>query len=218
MVTPILYVLSYAPVVRVRGRIAYYAFHEAPVVLADSSLYPPFEPIDWVIDNTPLRELLLSVLEACKAAADSPPSLLLKVAPDLTGEDKEDIAAVALETGIDGLIATNTTIDRPDGLKSPNREESGGLSGRPLFEPSTRVLADFYRLTEGRLPLIGTGGVSSGAEAYAKIRCGASLVQLYTAMIYQGPGIATQINRQLLGLLQQDGFTNVSEAVGADVS
>jgi len=162
-----------------------------------------------------LRELLLAVQGVLEGP--SPPALLLKVAPDLTGKDKEDIAAVALETGIDGLIVSNTTIARPEVLKSPHCNETGGLSGRPLFEPSTRVLEEFYRLTEGRLPLIGVGGVSSGAEAYVKIRVGASLVQLYTAMIYRGPGIAAKINRDLSALLQRDGFANVADAVGADV-
>ncbi|MDA0306393.1 MAG: quinone-dependent dihydroorotate dehydrogenase [Proteobacteria bacterium] len=162
-----------------------------------------------------LRELLLAVQGVLEGP--SRPALLLKVAPDLTGKDKEDIAAVALEIGIDGLIISNTTIARPEVLKSPHRKETGGLSGRPLFEPSTRVLEDFYRLTEGGLPLIGVGGVSSGAEAYVKIRTGASLVQLYTAMIYRGPGIAAKINRDLSALLQRDGFANVADAVGVDV-
>ncbi len=164
----------------------------------------------------PLRELLLAV-QGVLEDASSRPALLFKVAPDLTGKDKEDIAAVALETGIDGLIISNTTIARPEVLKSPHRKETGGLSGRPLFEPSTRVLEDFYRLTGGGLPLIGVGGVSSGAEAYVKIRTGASLVQLYTAMIYRGPGIAAKINRDLSALLQRDGFANVADAVGVDV-
>ena len=150
------------------------------------------------------------------AAPDNPPPLLLKVAPDLTEDDKRDIAEVALEKNLDGLIATNTTIERPEGLSGANRDEKGGLSGRPLFEPSTRVLADFHRLTQGRLTLIGVGGIASGADAYAKIRAGASLVQLYTALVYEGPGLASRINRDLAALLERDGFANVAEAVGAD--
>ena len=167
------------------------------------------------------RDQLAGLLDAVKdavagAAPDNPPPLLLKVAPDLTEDDKRDIAEVALEKNLDGLIATNTTIERPAGLKDSDRAETGGLSGRPLFEPSTRVLADFYRLTEGRLPLIGVGGVSSGADAYAKIRAGASLVQLYTALVFDGPGLVNRIKKELSGLLAKDGFANVAEAVGAD--
>ena len=171
------------------------------------------------------RDQLAGLLDAVKDAVagvvveggpDKPPPLLLKVAPDLTEDDKRDIAEVALEKNLDGLIATNTTIERPEGLSGANRDEKGGLSGRPLFEPSTRVLADFHRLTQGRLTLIGVGGIASGADAYAKIRAGASLVQLYTALVYEGPGLASRINRDLAALLERDGFANVAEAVGAD--
>jgi dihydroorotate dehydrogenase len=167
------------------------------------------------------RDQLAGLLDAVKdavagAAPGNPPPLLLKVAPDLTEDDKRDIAEVALEKNLDGLIATNTTIERPEGLSGANRDEKGGLSGRPLFEPSTRVLADFHRLTQGRLTLIGVGGIASGADAYAKIRAGASLVQLYTALVYEGPGLASRINRDLGALLERDGFDNVAEAVGAD--
>jgi dihydroorotate dehydrogenase len=164
-----------------------------------------------------LAQLLDAVLVArAEAVPDNPPPLLLKVAPDLTEDDKRDIAEVALEKNIDGLIATNTTIDRPPGLQGRDRVEEGGLSGAPLFAPSTRVLSDFYALTEGRVLLVGVGGVSSGADAYAKIRAGASLVQLYTALVYEGPGLIRRINRDLAALLERDGFANVSDAVGAD--
>ena len=142
--------------------------------------------------------------------------VLVKLAPDLTEADLEDIAAVALAQNLDGLIATNTTVARPDGLKGRHRAEAGGLSGRPLFAPSTAVLARLHRLTEGRLPLIGLGGVASGAEAYAKIRAGASLVQLYTALVYRGPGLVGAIKRDLAALLHRDGFASLGEATGAD--
>jgi len=165
----------------------------------------------------PLRELLQVTLKArAEAVPENPPPLLLKIAPDLTDEDKADIAAVALETGIDGLIATNTTIERPDSLRGSSKTETGGLSGLPLLEPSTKVLADMYRLTEGKLVMIGVGGISCGRDAYAKIRAGASLVQLYSALVYQGPGMVGKIKKELAGLLKSDGFSNVSEAVGAD--
>ena len=163
----------------------------------------------------PLTELLGAVMEARENSGHRPP-LLLKVAPDLTGEDKEDIAQVALAAGVDGLIATNTTIQRPNGLADPQRSEQGGLSGRPLFDLSTGVLADLYRLTGGRLPLIGVGGVASGAHAYAKIRAGASLVQLYSSLIYEGPGQVGRIKEELTALLRAGGFSSLSDAVGAD--
>lgn len=147
--------------------------------------------------------------------AEKAPPLVLKVAPDLTEEDARDIAAVALERNLDGLTVSNTTITRPESLTALDRAETGGLSGRPLFNLSTRVLGDFYRLTEGRIPLIGVGGVSSGADAYAKIRAGASLVQLYSALVYEGPQLVERIKRDLAQLLRRDGFEKLSDAVGA---
>ncbi len=147
---------------------------------------------------------------------DPPPPLLLKIAPDLTAEDKADIADVCLAMGVGGIIATNTTIARPEGLMGRARGEAGGLSGRPLFAPSTAVLSDLYRLTEGKLPLIGVGGVTSGADAYRKIRAGASLVQLYTALVYRGPTLVGRIKNELAQLLREDGFETLAAAVGAD--
>jgi dihydroorotate dehydrogenase len=141
--------------------------------------------------------------------------LLVKIAPDLTSEERRDIARVALETGIDGLIVSNTTVERPHGLVSRHAREAGGLSGRPLFGPSTALLAEMYRLTQGRLPLIGAGGIASAADAYAKIRAGANLVQLYTALVFGGPALVNQINSGLASLLKSDGFASIAEAVGA---
>lgn len=166
----------------------------------------------------PLRALLDRVLEARAACGlTRNPPLLLKIAPDLTVEDKSDIAAVALESGIDGLIVSNTTIARPDGIPAAMRSEAGGLSGRPLFEPSTSVLREIYALTGGKLPIVGVGGVATGEDAYAKIRAGASLVQLYSAMVYAGPAVVHRIRRELAELLRRDGFRSVAEAVGADL-
>lgn len=142
--------------------------------------------------------------------------LLLKIAPDLEAHELEDIAVVALEQKVDGLIISNTTIRRPSNLQSTARSEQGGLSGKPLFELSTQVLREMYRLTGGQIPLVGVGGISSGADAYTKIRAGASLVQFYTALIYQGFGLVRQINHELLMLLERDGFSHIREAVGAD--
>ena len=145
---------------------------------------------------------------------DSRVPLLVKIAPDLTSEERRDIAQVALETGIDGLIVSNTTVERPFGLVSRHAHEVGGLSGRPLFAPSTALLAEMYRLTRGRLPLIGVGGIASAADAYAKIRAGASLVQLYTALVFAGPDLVAHIKSGLVSLLRSDGFGSIAEAVG----
>jgi dihydroorotate dehydrogenase len=140
--------------------------------------------------------------------------LLLKIAPDLTSEERRDIAQVALEAGTDGLIVSNTTVERLHGLLGRHVHEAGGLSGRPLFAPSTALLAEMYRLTQGRLPLIGVGGIASAEDAYAKIRAGASLVQLYTALVFAGPDLVRQIKSGLATLLRSDGFASIAEAVG----
>jgi dihydroorotate dehydrogenase len=164
-----------------------------------------------------LRRLIDAVTTARHQALPTRPSpLLLKIAPDLTAADRQDIAAVALAGGIDGLIVSNTTIARPAGLRGRHARESGGLSGRPLFAPSTELLGDMYRLTGGRLPLVGVGGIASGSNAYAKIRAGASLVQLYTALIYEGPGLIGRLKRELAACLRADGFRSLAEAVGTD--
>ena len=163
-----------------------------------------------------LEEILSAVRRALEALPpDRRPPLLLKVAPDLTDNDKQDIVAVALDFPLDGLIVSNTTIARPAGLAAGHRAEAGGLSGRPLFAPSTALLGEFHKLTQGRVPLIGVGGVFSGADAYAKIRAGATLVQLYSAMVYGGPGLIGRIKRELADLLRRDGFNRLQDAVGA---
>ena len=161
-----------------------------------------------------LVERILAERADLKLAA--PPPLLLKIAPDLNDADRSDIAEVALGSGLDGLIVSNTTIARPAGLDPRFAGEAGGLSGRPLFAPSTQILADIYRRTGGKLPIIGVGGVASGADAYAKIRAGASLVQLYTALVFEGPGLVARIKVELAQWLARDGFAHVAEAVGAD--
>ena len=163
---------------------------------------------------------LLYVLgqELSKLKLEPRPPLLLKVAPDLTSEERYDIAQVVMESEVDGLIATNTTILRPNYLHGKNKSEVGGLSGEPLFDISTQVLADFFRLTGGSIPIIGVGGVSNGYQAYQKIRAGASLVQLYSALVYKGPSVVKRINEELAILLRNDGYENISEAVGADVN
>jgi dihydroorotate dehydrogenase len=145
-----------------------------------------------------------------------PPALLVKIAPDLAEEDEADIAALAAETALQGLIISNTTVARPASLASAYRSEAGGLSGAPLFAPSTAQLARMHKATGGRIPLVGVGGIASGKDAYAKIRAGASLVQLYSALALQGPSLLTRIKQDLARLLRADGFRSVAEAVGAD--
>jgi dihydroorotate dehydrogenase len=162
-----------------------------------------------------LAALIAAVLEA-RAELAHRPSLLLKIAPDLTDADRQDIAEVALASGLDGLIVSNTTIARPAGLDPRFAQEAGGLSGRPLLQPATDVLRDLYRRTGGKLPMIGVGGVASAADAYAKIRAGAALVQLYTALVFEGPGLVGRIKQGLAALLQRDGFANITDAIGAD--
>jgi dihydroorotate dehydrogenase len=161
-----------------------------------------------------LPELLAAAAEA--RGPGSPP-LFLKVAPDLDAEQIDAITAAALDSRLAGLIISNTTIARPPGLAGPHAAETGGLSGEPLFHPSTEILRQFARRLDGRLPLIGAGGISSAEQAYAKIRAGASAVQLYTGMIYKGPGLARQISAGLSILLRRDGFRSVAEAVGTDL-
>ncbi|MEW6092199.1 MAG: dihydroorotate dehydrogenase (quinone), partial [Pseudomonadota bacterium] len=127
------------------------------------------------------------------------------------------IADVALRLGLDGLIVSNTTIAREGLVSGVNANETGGLSGAPLFAMSTKVLAEMYRLTGGRIPLIGVGGISSGDDAYAKIRAGASLLQLYSALTYDGPALVGRIKAELAARLAADGFAHLKDAVGADV-
>ena len=159
-----------------------------------------------------LAALLAGVMEA-RAALPTPIPVFLKIAPDLTPDDLAQIAEVALTSGLAGIIATNTTLSR-EGLISASRDQQGGLSGAPLFEKSTRVLAQLSHLTEGKLPLIGVGGISTPEQAYQKIRAGASAVQLYTAMVYEGLSLIPRLASGLDALLVRDGFANVAQAVG----
>lgn len=141
--------------------------------------------------------------------------IFLKVAPDLDSRSITEIAETVQAGGVDGLVIANTTVTRPAGLVSPLANQEGGLSGKPLFAPSTRLLAEFRLALGPAMPLIGVGGVMSGAEAYAKIRAGASAVQLYTGLVYGGPGLIVRMKRDLVALLRADGFPNVMAAIGA---
>lgn len=166
-----------------------------------------------------LRRLLAAVDEEMSMQAGAQSGkikpVFVKIAPDLSGTELEAIAATVLESGIAGIIATNTTVRR-EGLKNVNARESGGLSGRPLAQQSTDVIRSVYRLTGGRVPIIGVGGIFSARDAYEKIRSGASLVEIYTSLIYLGPAVVRSINAGLAEMLRRDGFTRVSQAVGVD--
>ena len=160
-----------------------------------------------------LDGLVVRVQEAL-ATLESPPPLVFKIAPDLGDADLEDVVRVALDRKLAGLIVGNTTLSRPDTLVDPQKGEAGGLSGRPLMALSTRMLAKTRALAGRDLALVGTGGVADARDAYAKIRAGASLVQLYSALVYRGPGLAAAICRELPALLRADGFASVADAVG----
>jgi dihydroorotate dehydrogenase len=158
---------------------------------------------------------LLGRLAEARAALSGDAPVLLKVAPDLETAEIEAISEAVAANRFDGIVVSNTTLSRPDDLKSGRRGEAGGLSGAPLMALSTRILGEFHKAAKGRFVLIGVGGVASGADAYAKIRAGASAVQLYSALVFQGPGLVTAIRRDLNARLAADGFARLAEAVGA---
>jgi dihydroorotate dehydrogenase len=169
--------------------------------------------------NTPeLRELqqrdrLERILGTLRDAGAAP--LLVKLSPDLPEPAVEEAIAVVESLDLDGIIATNTTTERPETLRSPSRGETGGLSGAPIEDRATEMVRFVAERTD--VPVVGVGGVATAADAYRKLRAGASVVQLYTALVYRGPAIARDINRGLLDLLERDGFDDVSDAVGADL-
>jgi dihydroorotate dehydrogenase len=166
-----------------------------------------------------LRTLLEAVKDEMEKQAEHYGELakpiLVKIAPDNTEEELANIAETIQHCGMSGIIATNTTISR-DGLTHRNAGEIGGLSGRPLTKRSTEVIRSLYAITQGKLPIIGSGGIFTANDAYEKIRAGASLVEVYTALIYRGPGLLKEIHGGLKQRLRQDGFTRLSQAVGAD--
>jgi len=164
-----------------------------------------------------LKDLLGRIAETRRSlqAQEGHRPVFLKVAPDLKRAQIEQVAEAAIAHGLDALIVGNTTLSRPAHLLSPHAMETGGLSGAPLMDLSTRVLSQFREAARGRIALIGVGGIASGADAYVKIRAGASAVQLYTAMIYQGPGLVVQIKRDLSRRLRADGFSTIAEAASA---
>lgn len=197
--------------------------HGYPVCFAAVAPYADYVTINVSSPNTPgLRDLqgeekLAAILDAI-AALQLPrrPPILVKIAPDLAEEALGPIVEACAMRGIAGLIVSNTTIARPDSLRSSHRTEAGGLSGAPLFAPSTEVLRAVYRIARGRLALIGAGGIASGADALRKIKAGASLVQLYTAFAYEGPALIRRIKDELAEGLKREGFARVADAVGVE--
>ncbi|WP_417586980.1 quinone-dependent dihydroorotate dehydrogenase [Pararhodobacter oceanensis] len=177
---------------------------------------PNTEKLRYLQGPEALRTLLAGVIAARDEMAGNggaPIPIFLKIAPDLDAEGLAGIAEVAVSSGLDAVIATNTTLSR-EGLVSAHAGEAGGLSGAPLFERSTRVLAQLSKLTDGALPLIGVGGIASAEDAYAKILAGASAVQIYSALVYHGMTLVDEITRGLDALLERDGFETIAQATG----
>ena len=167
-----------------------------------------------------LDDLLARVLDARERGPEQAggPQVLLKIAPDLTLTELDDVVGVARARKVDGMIVSNTTLARPGTLQDKAKAEQGGLSGRPLFKLSTRMLAETYVRTEGAFPLIGVGGIDSGGAALMKIRAGASLIQLYSALVYKGLGLVDEIKRDLVSVLRRTGRASLNEIVGADAA
>ena len=175
--------------------------------------------------NTPnLRDLheknkieeLLVAIKSKQKQLNNTTKVLLKISPDITKKNISELATIALNQKIDGVVLTNTTIDRNKNLKSPNQGELGGLSGKPLQQSSNFIIKEFYKIIEKQIPIIGVGGVFDGKSALDKIKSGASLIQLYTSMVYEGPYVANKINKELELLLETEEFENLKDAVGKD--
>ncbi|MCI0752465.1 quinone-dependent dihydroorotate dehydrogenase [Teichococcus vastitatis] len=199
--------------------------HDYPSLYAAVAPQADYVAINVSSPNTPgLRDLqgeaklaaILNAVAEVRAAAPRQPPVLVKIAPDLAPEAVAPLVETCIGAGIAGLIVSNTTIVRPDTLRSPHRAETGGLSGQPLFGPSTELLRQVYRIARGRLALIGCGGIATPEQAYAKIRAGADLVQLYAGFALAGPALVPQLKQGLAALLKRDGFQHVHQAVGVD--
>jgi dihydroorotate dehydrogenase len=195
-----------------------------PALYAAVAPFADYVTVNVSSPNTPgLRDLqgeerlaaILDAIAATRATLPRTPPLLVKIAPDLADDALGPIVQACLTRGVAGLIVSNTTIARPS-LKSSHAKEAGGLSGAPLFEPSTEVLRKVHRIARGRLVLVGVGGIATAEQAYAKIRAGASLVQVYTGFAYAGPVLPRRLADGLAARLRRDGFTSVADAVGKD--
>ncbi|HZG56586.1 quinone-dependent dihydroorotate dehydrogenase [Paenibacillus sp.] len=191
-----------------------YGHGQAFVVNVSSPNTPGLRSLQQGDDMRQLLQSVASARDVLAASADGGKKpILVKIAPDLTDEQLADTVAAVVASGIDGLVATNTTLSR-EGLAHRHANEAGGLSGKPLRIRSTEVIRDVYRHTGGTLPIIGSGGIFTADDAYEKIRAGASLVQVYTALIYEGPGLVRRLAEGIRERVRADGFNNVSEAVG----
>ena len=195
-----------------------------PALYAAVAPFADYVTVNVSSPNTPgLRDLqgeerlaaILDAIAATRAGLARTPPLLVKIAPDLADDALGPVVQACLTRGVAGLIVSNTTIARPP-LRSAHAKEAGGLSGAPLFGPSTEVLRKVHRIARGRLTLVGVGGIATAEQAYAKIRAGASLIQIYTGFAYAGPVLPRRIADGLAALLKRDGFTSVADAVGKD--
>ncbi len=191
----------------------YEALHEAADYFTINISSPNTQGLRLLHGKAQLQQLLSSFFSAIQNPAGLKP-VLLKVSPDLTEHDLNDLVDVALDHPIAGLIATNTTLDRPTGLRSAHRQESGGLSGRPLAPLATQTIRTLFRLTGGRLPIIGVGGVFTAADVVEKMQAGASLVQVYTGLVYSGPLMVRRLNLGVLNHLQLQGLKSLEQLVG----
>ena len=192
-------------------------------------LYPLADYITINISspNTPnLRNLhdkkkildLINILQKFKKDYEQNKAIIFKLSPNLNESEINDLSEIFLEKKIDGIVLTNTTVKGKELLKDENKNKEGGLSGKPLNLVSNRIIKNFYTNFDGTIPIIGAGGVSDGITAYEKIKCGASLLQLYTAMVFKGPYVASSINKELSNLIKKDGLKNISEAIGVNAN
>jgi dihydroorotate dehydrogenase len=194
-----------------------------PALVAAVAPHADYIVVNVSSPNTPgLRDLqgetrLRAILAAIAAQVPRYPPLLVKVAPDLAEDGLASVVETCVAAGVTGLIVGNTTISRPPGLRSPNASQPGGLSGAPLRGLAIRVLARVARLARGRLVLIGVGGIGSGADVLARLRAGASLVQVYTALAYEGPALIPRLKRELLACLDAGGYADVTDAIGTGI-
>jgi len=168
-------------------------------------------------DGDELANMVCAVKQERDAYLTNPkPPILIKLGPNMNDDAKKHMAEIAMHCEVDGLVVANTTSERPETLQSKHSKETGGLSGPPVKQAALQTLRDMYRLTNGKIPIIGVGGIESGADAYERIRAGASLLEIYTALVYKGPGLVPKIKRDLAALLHKDGFDSVADAVGVD--
>jgi dihydroorotate dehydrogenase len=193
-----------------------------PLLVGAVAPYADYVVINVSSPNTPgLRDLqnetrLRAILQGVKERVAQPPPVLVKISPDLSLEGLGELVEICVGGGVQGLIVSNTTVSRPPALRSPAAGEAGGLSGAPLFPLATAMLAHAFLLARNRLTLIGVGGVFSGLDAFAKIRAGASLVQLYTGFAFSGPALIPRLKLELAEALRGAGYTNVQQAIGTD--